>query len=134
MDKDIIHLYTAGCSNVRGDMGIGIYMEFNGKHKEFSSNIGTGDEKVANLNAILFGISQIKDKKLPTHIYTDSQFCINALSFDVVNEKEEQIVSEIKDLMKQFDKIVLYKVSVGNGDYLNAKTRLLAFSQLKQVC
>jgi len=91
----VIEIYTDGaCVPNPGKMGIGIVFRYKGKQREISRLIGDGTNQVAELTAIKVALMEIKDKSIPTTVYSDSMYALNIISGKWRPKKHLELVNK----------------------------------------
>ena len=102
MDNETIHLYTDGsCEPNPGFMGIGILLKYKNYERRISRYTGEGTNNIAELEAIMQGLLELKTKDKPVVVYTDSQYCIGVLSLGWTAHKNTILVNTIKEIIKE---------------------------------
>lgn len=114
---DAVHIYTDGaCTGNPGPMGLGVVLldpsGENGKpiRRELSEYLGTGTNNIAELTAILRAL-QIADSRRPVVIYTDSSYSIGILSQGWKAKANQELVAELRALLKTFVRVRFVKVA-----------------------
>lgn len=131
MDEKI-KIYTDGaCSGNPGKAGIGVVL-ICGKHKkEISKFIGDSTNNIAELEAIRQGLLAVKNKKTPIKIFTDSAYCIGALTSSSWNIKKNiGLINLIKTLMSKFNDLKFIKIDGHSGNEYNEMANALAASAI----
>lgn len=114
---DAVHIYTDGaCTGNPGPMGLGVVLldpsGATGKpiRRELSEYLGIGTNNIAELTAILRAL-QITDASRPAVIYTDSSYSIGILSQGWKAKANQELVAEIRALLRTFSQVRFVKVA-----------------------
>ena len=109
--KAAISIFTDGaCSGNPGPSGIGAILYFGEHEKEISRHIGIATNNIAELEAIKTGLLEIKNRKLPVKIFTDSSYAYGVLSLGWKTRKNIDLVRSIKKLISTFSELTIFKV------------------------
>jgi len=128
-----IKIYTDGASSGNpGPAGIGALLIFGDKRKEISQYIGQGTNNIAELSAIKVALQELKRKDLPVRIFSDSSYCIGLLAKGWKPKKNQELVADIKKLMKTFPDLEFIKVKGHAGIKENEVADFLATSAIKK--
>lgn len=128
-----ICLYTDGASSGNpGPSGIGILMRYKSHEKKISRYIGLATNNIAELEAIRVGLSEVKLRELPVRVFTDSSYALGLLSQGWKPKKNQELVAEIRHLMKQFADIRFIKVKGHAGHPENECADQLATSAVSE--
>jgi len=131
-NNEIIHMYCDGaCSGNPGPAGIGVYMEYKGQSKKHKEYIGHATNNIAELKAVQRGLSAITNKDLTVRVYTDSQYAIGMLTQHWKAKKNQQLINDIKKMMKDFSLIRFIKVAGHSGNIGNEICNELAVQAIK---
>lgn len=134
LPQNCIKIYTDGASSGNpGPSGIGIVLIYGDKKKEISSFIGSATNNIAELSAIKTGLTQLKRFDLPVRIFTDSTYAQGVLAKGWKAKANEELVAEIKQIMKKFKDISLIKVRGHSGIKENELADFLATSAIKKA-
>lgn len=114
---DAVHIYTDGaCTGNPGPMGIGVVIldpsgaEGTPLRREASEYLGTGTNNIAELTAILRGL-QLTARDRAVVIYTDSSYSIGILSLGWKAKANQELVAEIRALLREFPQVRFVKVA-----------------------
>jgi len=111
MSSDQITIYTdGGCKHNPGPMGIGVVMEYKGRTKLYSENLGQGTNNIAELTAIFRALQLMKTKTIPVIIHTDSKYAIGVLTGMYKAKKNQELIAQIRAFMQEFSSIRFKKV------------------------
>lgn len=128
-----IKIYTDGASSGNpGPAGIGALLMFGDKEKRISEYIGQGTNNIAELTAIKVALEELKRYDLPVRIYSDSSYSIGLLTKGWKPKKNQELVSDIKDIMKKFTDLAFIKVKGHAGIKENEIADYLATSAIKK--
>lgn len=129
MGNECVEIYVDGaCSPNPGVGGIGVVLLYNGHEKELSENIGESTNNIAELTSIKRGLESIKPecRDLPILIYTDSGYCFGLFAKHWNASKNQELVLEIKTLLKKFKKVTFIKVKGHSSNQGNIRADRLA--------
>nr|NJM03349.1 ribonuclease HI [Desulfobacula sp.] len=130
-----IKIYTDGASSGNpGPAGIGIVLIYGDKKKEISSFIGRATNNTAELTAIKAGLEELKRFDLPVRVFSDSSYAIGLLSKGWKAKANQELVFEIRSLMKKFLDLAFVKVKGHSGIKENEVADFLATSAIKKAC
>ena len=116
-----------------GPAGIGVLLRY-GKHKkEISEYIGTATNNIAELKAILAGLTAVKDPAKPVRLFTDSQYAFGLLVNNWKAHKNREIVDAIRKAMTRFKDLKIIKVKGHSGNEGNEMADRLATSAIKKA-
>ncbi len=116
-----------------GPAGIGVLLRY-GKHKkEISEYIGTATNNIAELKAILAGLTAVKDPSKPVRLFTDSQYAFGLLVKNWKAHKNREIVDAIRKAMIRFKDLKIIKVKGHSGNEGNEIADRLATSAIKKA-
>jgi ribonuclease HI len=124
-DRLVIHT-DGSCFGNPGPAGIGVLMEWKGKTKEISKFLGEGTNNIAELTAIQVGLQEVKNRRVPVRIHTDSAYAIGVLSEGWKVKENRELVARIQALMRDFADLAFVKVRGHSGDPGNERVDLLA--------
>ncbi|MBL9041102.1 MAG: ribonuclease HI [Myxococcales bacterium] len=112
-----VHIYTDGaCTGNPGPMGIGVVIldpsgaEGAPLRREAGEYLGTGTNNIAELTAILRGL-QLTARDRAVVIYTDSSYSIGILSLGWKAKANQELVAEIRALLRTFPQVRFVKVA-----------------------
>lgn len=84
LEKNIIHIYSDGAIRNRqtdhNTASWGCVMIYNDKYKEISGLLHDSTNNIAELSAPINGLKSLKDTKIPTIVYCDSQYVVNGIT------------------------------------------------------
>jgi len=120
-------IYADGsCFGNPGPAGIGVLLEWKGKTKELSEYLGEGTNNIAELTAIERALQEVKNRRLPVRVHTDSQYSIGVLSEGWKVKANQELVARVQRLMDDFTDLKLVKVRGHAGDPRNERVDQLA--------
>lgn len=132
-EKPRIVVYTDGASQGNpGAGGAGIVMVCGNLRKELGIALGKVTNNIAELMAIKIALEKIKNRHYPICVYTDSEYTLGVLTGTYKAHKNQQIIQEIRQLMGQFDKLILKKVPGHAGVRENERADFLATQAAKK--
>src|SRR3989339_2185395 len=128
-----IKIYTDGASSGNpGPAGIGVVLIYGDKKKEISSFIGRATNNTAELTAIKVGLEELKRFDLPVRVFSDSSYAIGLLSKGWKAKANQELVFEIRSLIKKFSDLAFIKVKGHSGIKENEVADFLATSAIKK--
>ncbi len=131
--ENCIKIYTDGASSGNpGPAGIGVLLLYGDKQKEISQYIGNGTNNIAELTAIKVALEELKRNDLPVRIFSDSSYSIGLLTKGWKPKKNQELVFDIKVLMKEFKDLKFIKVKGHAGIKENEIADFLATSAIKK--
>ena len=107
-DPYFVKLYTDGASRGNpGLAGIGVVIQLgNGTTYEAKKFIGTATNNVAEYEALIFGLKQVKARKLfhPLVIYSDSQLLVRQLKgqYRIKKPHLKALAEKVHELLRSF--------------------------------
>jgi ribonuclease HI len=124
---DAVQVWTDGaCTGNPGPAGLGVVVIDGTERKELSEYLGEGTNNIAELMAILRGLQEVKDRKRPVFVYTDSQYSIGLLTMPWKAKKNIELVAELRELCRTFADLHFVKVDGHAGIPLNERVDQLA--------
>lgn len=128
---DTVDIWTDGaCSGNPGPMGIGMVILADGKRIERGEFLGVGTNNIAELTAIRRGLELaadlVRDRSRPTRLHSDSGYAIGLLSKNWKAKANQELVAELRRLVKAFPKLRFVKVAGHAGVELNERCDELA--------
>ena len=124
---EAVVIHTDGsCFGNPGPAGIGVLLEWKGATKEISRYLGEGTNNIAELTAIRVALEQVKNRRLPVRVHTDSAYAIGVLSEGWRVNENRELVASIQALMREFTDLRLIKVRGHAGDPRNERVDQLA--------
>ena len=109
--EDAVRIYTDGASSGNpGPSGIGVLLQFKEREKEISKYIGMATNNIAELEAIRTGLSNIRNRKIPVRVYTDSSYALGVLTLGWKPKKNLELIQSTKILISYFTDIKFIKV------------------------
>jgi len=129
-----IHVWTDGaCSGNPGPAGLGVVVVGDGPgNREISEYLGEATNNIAELTAILRGLSAVSDKTRPVIVYSDSAYSIGLLSQSWKAKKNVELVAELRQVCKQFSDLRFVKVLAHSGISLNERVDQLAVAAISR--
>ncbi|MCG8616790.1 MAG: ribonuclease HI [Desulfobacterales bacterium] len=127
LPENCIRIYTDGASSGNpGPAGIGVLLLYKENRKEISESIGTATSNIAELTAIHRALTALKRRDLPVRIFTDSAYAVGLLSQQWQPQVNQELVVDIKTMMKEFSDIAVVKVEGHAGIKENEVADFLA--------
>lgn len=128
-----IKIYTDGASSGNpGPAGIGVLFIFGDKQREISRYIGQGTNNIAELTAIKVALEELKRNDLPVRIFSDSNYSIGLLTKGWKAKANQELIADIKELMRGFKDLGFIKVKGHAGIRENEIADHLATSAIKK--
>lgn len=126
-DLEAIVVYTDGaCSGNPGPAGIGALLRYMGREREISESIGEATNNIAELKAVRAALRAIRNRDLPVHLYTDSEYVRGLLVRGWKAKKNTRLVNEIKALTRTFPQLTIRWVEGHAGNEDNERVDRLA--------
>jgi ribonuclease HI len=130
--SDAICIYTDGASSGNpGPSGIGILFRSGEHEKELSRHIGIATNNIAELEAINTALLELKTRKKPVRIFTDSSYAYGVLTLNWKAKKNPELINRIKKTMTSFSDLKLVKVKGHAGHPGNERADSLATRAVK---
>ena len=128
-----VTIYTDGaCSGNPGPAGIGVVLICNGHKKEISQYIGQATNNIAEIKAVIVGLSSLKHpEKSCVRLYTDSQWVVGVLTQNWKVKKNVKLVEEARKLAARVGKLDVVKVKGHAGNEFNELADRLARNAIK---
>lgn len=124
---DTVVIYADGaCSGNPGPAGLGVYLRYQHEVKEISEYLGQGTNNIAELMAIKRALENCPDKSLKIEIYTDSAYSIGVLTQGWKAKANQELISEIRSMMRHFPRLKFIKVAGHAGIFGNERADELA--------
>ena len=128
----MVNIFTDGASSGNpGPSGIGAVLEYGDHTREISKYIGWSTNNIAELEAIRAGLLELKVTNLPVRIYTDSSYAYGVLTLGWKPKKNQEVIADIRTLMRKFCDVKLIKVKGHAGHRQNERADKLARSAIK---
>ena len=124
-----IHVWTDGaCTGNPGPCGVGVLIVDDKTHtqRELSEYLGMGTNNIAELTAILRGLQEVPDRTRPVIVYSDSMYSIGLLTQNWKAKANQELVAELRALVREFPSIKFVKVAGHAGVELNERVDELA--------
>jgi ribonuclease HI len=131
LPAEAVHVWTDGaCSGNPGPMGIGIVVVAGEKRKEHGEYLGRGTNNIAELVAIRRGLEIageiVSGRDRPFRVYSDSSYAIGLLSQGWKAKANQELVAELRALLRGYRSLRLVKVEGHSGVQENERCDLLA--------
>jgi ribonuclease HI len=129
-----IHVWTDGaCSGNPGPAGLGVVVVGDGQgQREISEYLGEATNNIAELTAILRGLTAVSDKTRPVIVYSDSAYSIGLLTQNWKAKKNIELVAELREVCKLFSDLRFVKVLAHSGIALNERVDQLAVGAISR--
>jgi ribonuclease HI len=134
LPDDAVLAFTDGASSGNpGPSGIGVLLRYKDKEKSISRFIGQATNNIAELTAIQTALLEIKNKKLPVRIFTDSSYARGVLSLGWKAQKNKELIQAIQKTMTGFRDVKLVKVKGHAGVPENEEADRLAVAAIEKA-
>jgi ribonuclease HI len=134
LPENAVLAFTDGASSGNpGPSGIGVLLRYRDKEKSISRFIGQATNNIAELTAIQAALLEIKDKKLPVRVFTDSAYAFGVLTLDWKPKKNNELIQSIKKTMAGFRDLKLIKVKGHAGVPENETADRLAVGAIENA-
>ena len=129
-----IHVWTDGaCSGNPGPAGLGVIVVGDGAgQREISEYLGEATNNIAELTAILRGLTAVTDKTRPVIVYSDSAYSIGLLTQHWKPKKNVDLVHQLREVCRQFPDLRFVKVLAHSGISLNERVDQLAVGAISR--
>lgn len=124
--NEIVIYVDGACSGNPGPAGLGILFKDGEEIKEVSEYLGMGTNNIAELMAIKRALEMCPDRTRPIRIYTDSAYSLGMLTQNWKASANQELVYELRALLKKFPKVSLRKVAGHSGIVGNERADFLA--------
>ncbi len=125
-EGEIVAYADGSCFGNPGPAGVGVLLEWKGHTREVSRFLGDGTNNIAELTAIEVALEQVKNRRLPVRVHTDSAYAIGVLSEGWKVQENRELVARVQALMREFADLRLVKVRGHSGDPRNDRVDRLA--------
>jgi len=133
-EENAIAVFTDGAASGNpGPAGIGVLLIYGNSQKTISRYIGHATNNIAELKAIEAGLMEIKNKKLPVRLFTDSAYSLGALTLGWKAQKNVELIAGIKKLMRTFSDLKILKVKGHAGMAENETADRLATEAIQKA-
>jgi ribonuclease HI len=120
-------IYADGaCSGNPGPAGLGVFFRVGDEIKELSEYLGHATNNIAELTAVKRALELCADRERPIYIYTDSAYTIGLLTKDWKPKANQELVRELRAMVRRFPRLYLRKVAGHAGIPGNERADLLA--------
>jgi ribonuclease HI len=126
-DRSLVVGYTDGSSlGNPGPAGVGIVLTYDGHTVEISEFIGHRTNNFAELVALERALRTLRNKDLPALLHTDSAYCHGVLARGHKAEKNADLVSRVRSLLRDHPRLEIALVRGHAGVPLNERAHELA--------
>ena len=110
--KDTVYLYCDGsCKGNPGPGGCGIVLLYNQYRKNFRVYLGPEvTNNIAELEAVRYGLSAIKDKGKPIVVCSDSTYVIGLMTKGWNPKANQEMIAALKEYLKEFPRLSFLQV------------------------
>lgn len=134
MDESAIRVFTDGAASGNpGPAGIGVLLIYGNNEKTISRYIGHATNNIAELKAIEAALLEIKNRKLPVRLFTDSAYSLGALTLGWKAQKNVELIAGIQKLMRAFSDLKILKVKGHAGMAENETADRLATEAIQKA-
>lgn len=129
-----IHVWTdGGAAPNPGPSGAGIVIVDGDDTTEISEFLGHATNQIAELTAILIGLSRIEARHRPVVVYSDSRYSIGLLTQAHWKAKKNvELVGQLRALCREFRDLRFVKVAGHSGIPLNERTDALVGQAIRR--
>ncbi|MEW6078642.1 MAG: ribonuclease H [Thermodesulfobacteriota bacterium] len=131
-DNAVLAFTDGASSGNPGPSGIGVLLRYKDKEKCISRFIGQATNNIAELTAIQAALLEIKNKKLPVRIFTDSAYAHGVLTLGWKPKKNNELIQSIQKTMAGFRDLKLIKVKGHAGIPENETADRLAVAAIEE--
>lgn len=132
--KNTIHVWTdGGAAPNPGPAGAGVVIVDGDHTTEISEFLGHATNQIAELTAILIGLSRLEVRHRPVAVYSDSRYSIGLLTEATWKAKKNvELVDKLRALCREFDDLRFVKVAGHSGIPLNERTDALVGQAIRR--
>jgi ribonuclease HI len=128
-----VHVYTDGASSGNpGPAGAGAVLLFREHRKELSRYLGETTNNVAELEAVLLGLSAVKNRQILVRLHSDSSYVIGVLDRSMRAKANAALVARIHAEMDDFADLRFVKVAGHAGVEHNERADALARAEIRR--
>jgi ribonuclease HI len=128
-----IHVWTDGGSAPNpGPSGAGIVIVDGDKTIEMSEFLGQGTNQIAELTAILMGLTKLPTRDRPVIVYSDSAYSIGLLTQAWKAKANVELVEKLRGVCREFKDLRFVKVAGHAGIPLNERTDQLVGEAIRR--
>lgn len=132
--KDAVLVFTDGaCSGNPGPAGIGVVLVSGDHRKEISEYIGSATSNIAELTAVVRGLSAILDRSRHVIVYSDSEYTIGTLTRDWKVRANKFLIERARALAATFERLRFEWVPGHAGVAENERCDELARAAIRAV-
>jgi len=133
-EENAIRVFTDGAASGNpGPAGIGVLLIYGNNEKTISRYIGHATNNIAELKAIEAALLEIKNRKLPVRLFTDSAYSLGALTLGWKAQKNVELIAGIQKLMRTFSDLKILKVKGHAGMEENETADRLATEAIQKA-
>lgn len=129
-----IHVWTdGGAAPNPGPSGAGVVIVDGNHTTEISEFLGHATNQIAELTAILIGLSRLEVRDRPVVVYSDSRYSIGLLTQASWKAKKNvELVQKLRALCSEFRDLKFVKVAGHSGVPLNERTDALVGQAIRR--
>jgi ribonuclease HI len=134
LPENAVCIYTDGAASGNpGPAGIGVWLTCGKHEKSLSRYIGHATNNIAELEAIRAGLLEVKNRRLPVRVFTDSSYAYGLLVLGWKAKANQELIEDIKNLVTDFRDLKFIKVKGHDGNEGNERADLLATSAIQNA-
>jgi len=130
---DAIHVWTdGGAAPNPGPSGAGVVIVDGDQTTEIAEFLGHGTNQIAELTAILIGLSKLQSRDRPVVVYSDSAYSIGLLTQAWKAKANVELVANLRAVCREFKDLRFVKVAGHAGIPLNERTDALVGQAIRR--
>jgi ribonuclease HI len=130
---DAIHVWTdGGAAPNPGPSGAGIVIIDGDRRTEMSEFLGQGTNQIAELTAILLGLTKVESRDRTVIVYSDSAYSIGLLTQAWKAKANVELVEKLRAVCREFKDLRFVKVAGHSGVPLNERTDQLVGEAIRR--
>lgn len=131
--KDAIHVWTdGGAAPNPGPSAAGVIIVDGDRTTEIAEFLGHGTNQVAELTAILIGLSKLESRDRPVIVYSDSAYSIGLLTQAWKAKANVELIANLRAVCREFKDLRFVKVAGHAGIPLNERTDALVGEAIRR--
>lgn len=131
--RDAIQVWTdGGAAPNPGPSGAGIVIVDGDQTTEIAEFLGHGTNQIAELTAILIGLSKLESRDRPVVVYSDSAYSIGLLTQAWKAKANVELVANLRAVCREFKDLRFVKVAGHAGIPLNERTDALVGQAIRR--
>lgn len=130
--QNAIHVWTdGGAAPNPGPSGAGVVIVDGDRTTEIAEFLGHGTNQIAELTAILIGLSRLESRDRPVVVYSDSAYSIGLLTQAWKAKANVELVANLRAVCREFRDLRFVKVAGHAGIPLNERTDALVAKAIR---